>query len=41
MYLIATTGHALLRYYAVPILGDHVEFSDSELQKKAMDDYLV
>ena len=41
MYLIAAVGHALLRYYATPIIEKHRGFSEYELHRKANDDFLI
>mmetsp|Transcript_24131 Transcript_24131/g.24053 ORF Transcript_24131/g.24053 Transcript_24131/m.24053 type:complete len:91 (+) Transcript_24131:258-530(+) len=41
MYLIALSGHLLLRYYASPIIEKHREFSEYELQRKASNDFLI
>ena len=41
MYIIALFGHAILRYYAVPIIDKHRMYSEHDLQRKAKDDFII
>ena len=41
MCAIALIGHAILRYYAIPIIDKHRSYSEYDLQRKAKNDFII
>ena len=41
MYVLAMMGYVGLRFVAKPVMDKHQRYDENELNKKAMDDYLV